>query len=58
MNTDSRMESHGEPGRIHVCPATCEKLQDQFLFEDRGAIAVKGKGEINTFFITGRKFGA
>ena len=55
VNTASRMESHGLPGRIQVTSATKQRLQDKFLFESRGTIEVKGKGEMITYFITGIK---
>ena len=45
VNTASRMESHGTPGRIQITRATYELLADEFEFEPRGRIAVKGKGE-------------
>jgi class 3 adenylate cyclase len=51
VNLASRMESHGEPGRIHVSAATRDLLGDEFLFEDRGAVAVKGSGPMETFFL-------
>jgi class 3 adenylate cyclase len=54
VNTASRMESHGQPGRVHVSEAVFKALQQQFVFEARGAITVKGKGELNTWFLTGR----
>jgi PAS domain S-box-containing protein len=55
VNIASRMESHGIPGKIHVTTATYERLQEQYLFEKRGVIQVKGKGEMTTYFLKGRK---
>ncbi|MCA1994489.1 MAG: response regulator [Coleofasciculus sp. S288] len=55
VNVASRMESCGEAGRIQVTAATYERLQDQFEFEERGATFVKGKGEMITYWLTGRK---
>jgi adenylate cyclase len=54
VNLASRMESHGEPSRIHVAPATRALLGDAFRFADRGEIAVKGKGMLHTSFLLGR----
>lgn len=51
----SRMESQGIDGRIQVTMATYERLKDNYLFEDRGKILVKGKGEMSTYFLVGRK---
>jgi adenylate cyclase len=56
VNIASRMESHGIPGKIQVTAATYERLQEQYLFEKRGVIPVKGKGEMTTYFLKGRKF--
>jgi class 3 adenylate cyclase len=56
VNTASRMESHGTPGYIQVTQATYERLRDNYLFKERGVIQVKGKGEMTTYFLTGRKF--
>lgn len=55
VNIASRMESHGSPGRIHVSEVAYEKLKDKFIFEPRGTIQVKGKGEMDTYFLNGRK---
>ena len=54
VNLASRMESHGEPSRIHVSPATRALLGDAFLFADRGEVTVKGKGVLRTSFLLGR----
>ena len=55
VNTASRMESHGLPGCIQVTSAIYDILQDKYVFESRGAIEVKGKGEMNTYFLTSLK---
>ncbi|HEY9726509.1 MAG TPA: adenylate/guanylate cyclase domain-containing protein [Chroococcales cyanobacterium] len=55
VNIASRMESSGLPGRIQVTAATKELLQDKFLFEERGAILVKGKGKMVSYWLVGRK---
>jgi len=55
VNVAARMESHGESMRIQVSEATYQILHDQYLFEERGSISVKGKGEMNTYFLTGKK---
>ena len=53
VNTASRMESHGLPGCIQVTSATYQRLQEKYFFESRGTIEVKGKGEMNTYFLKG-----
>jgi class 3 adenylate cyclase len=57
VNTASRMESHGVGGRIQVTDATRLRLSEPFVLEARGAIDVKGKGEMNTWFLNGRNAG-
>jgi adenylate cyclase len=53
VNTASRMESHGVPGRIQVTQAVRDRLGDSFQFEERGMIDIKGKGPMSTFFLLG-----
>lgn len=57
VNTASRMESHGEALKIHTSPHTKEHLNksDSYIFESRGPIHVKGKGNIETFWLLGHK---
>jgi guanylate cyclase len=55
VNVASRMESHGEPGRIQVSADSYALLKDDFLFEPRGTITIKGKGEMETWYLVGRK---
>jgi adenylate cyclase len=55
VNTASRMESHGVPGRIHVTGRTRDRLADAFEMECRGEIQVKGKGPMTTYFVLGRR---
>ena len=54
VNTASRMESHGEAGRVHCSSAVYEALKDSkdsFAFEERGEMEIKGKGMMRTYFI-------
>ncbi len=55
VNTASRMESHGTPGRIQITGATYELVADEFECEPRGMITVKGKGEIETWYLIGQR---
>ena len=54
VNTASRMESHGEAGRPHMTEATRQRLAAPFLCEARGAIEIKGKGVMQTWYLSGR----
>ena len=55
VNTASRMESTGIPGRIQLAPATYELLKDAFECAPRGTVDVKGKGEMPTWFLVGAR---
>lgn len=55
VNIASRMESHGIPGAIQVSSATYERLKNKYLFEERGTIDVKGKGEMTTYLLKSKK---
>lgn len=50
-NTASHMESHGLPGAIHCTEATAMLLQGAFQLQARGALEIKGKGEMHTFLL-------
>lgn len=51
VNTASRMESHGVPGRIQVSPSTHRLLEGRFVMEPRGVVDIKGKGPTDTWFL-------
>jgi adenylate cyclase len=55
VNTASRMESHALPDTIQVTRATYEHLRDRYELKRRGPIEVKGKGEMVTYLLVGRK---
>ena len=55
VNTASRMESSGVADEIHVTREVRDRLADAFVFEDRGSIQVKGKGEMSTFLLKGKR---
>lgn len=54
VNIASRMESHGLPGSIHVTQDVYERLKNNFFFQSRGEMSIKGKGNMPTYFLTGR----
>jgi adenylate cyclase len=53
VNTASRMESNGMPGEIQITRATYELLKDGFVCRRRGTIEVKGKGQMETWYLEG-----
>uniref|UniRef100_A0A8R1DKZ9 Guanylate cyclase n=2 Tax=Caenorhabditis japonica TaxID=281687 RepID=A0A8R1DKZ9_CAEJA len=59
VNTASRMESNGKPGRIHVS-AEANGLLAQvggFQTESRGEVIIKGKGVMETYWLIGESSG-
>jgi adenylate cyclase len=53
VNTASRMESQSTPGEIQITRATYELLKDEFDCRRRGTILVKGKGQMETWYLVG-----
>jgi len=54
VNTASRMESNGEPMRVHCSQDMASLLKTTFRLEDRGEMFIKGKGNMRTHFILGK----
>ncbi|WOD40388.1 adenylate/guanylate cyclase domain-containing protein [Nodosilinea sp. E11] len=55
VNVASRMESSSEPGRIQVTAATYDRLKDYYQLEYRGRTAIKGRGEMETYWLLGHR---
>ncbi|GEM_PF-1502482 len=55
VNVASRMESLGETGKIQVSDDARERLKELFVLAPRGVVSVKGRGEMQTWWLTGRK---
>ena len=53
VNTASRMESTGVPGSIQVSAATYRLIRHRYHCTPRGTVAVKGKGDLETFILVG-----
>jgi class 3 adenylate cyclase len=53
VNTANRIENVGETGKVNISQATYELIKDDpaFTFEARGKIEVKGKGEVEMWFV-------
>lgn len=54
VNTAARMESHGEPDKVHVSEATVRALGNGWDLEERGTVEIKGKGAMRTYWLRGR----
>ncbi|MEA3316356.1 MAG: adenylate/guanylate cyclase domain-containing protein, partial [Bacteroidota bacterium] len=55
VNTASRMESSGEPGKINITENTYLLIKDFFICRYRGKMPVKHKGEIDMYFVESYK---
>ena len=55
VNVASRMESQGDPERTQVTEAVYNRLKNGYNFEQRGAIAIKGKGDMITYWLLDKK---
>lgn len=53
VNTASRMESSGEPGKINISGTTYEFVKEFFICRHRGRMPVKYKGELDMYFVEG-----
>jgi class 3 adenylate cyclase len=51
VNLASRMESVGIPDSIQVTRPVYEQVKDMFVFEPRGSIEVKGKGQVEAWVL-------
>ncbi len=55
VNTASRLETAGEPGKINISGETYEYIKEYFICTYRGKILAKNKGEIDMYFVEGLK---
>ena len=55
VNTASRMESSGEPGRVNISAATHKLVKKYFECTSRGKVAAKNKGDLEMYFVEGIK---
>ncbi|XP_054286538.1 uncharacterized protein LOC129002618 [Macrosteles quadrilineatus] len=59
VNTAARMESTGEAMKIHITKTTKDLLDivGGFIVESRGEVEIKGKGVMETYWLTGKEGG-
>ncbi|HKR03662.1 MAG TPA: adenylate/guanylate cyclase domain-containing protein [Bacteroidia bacterium] len=55
VNTAARMQQHGEPGKINISGTTFGLIKHRFQCTHRGRIEVKHKGEVDMYFVEGKK---
>ena len=51
VNIASRMESTGIAGKIQVTNVVYQRLQQKFVFEERGEVSIKGKGNMTVYLL-------
>jgi class 3 adenylate cyclase len=54
VNLASRLESSGQPGRVHMLADVAGTLADRFDIETRPPVSLKGIGEVATAFLSRR----
>ncbi len=55
VNIAIRMESHGVADAIQVSESVYNMAKGIFDFEERDTVVIKGKGEMKTFIVRGKK---
>ncbi len=55
VNVTSRYESYCIPNHIHVSPEMARTLTRKYILESRGVMTMRSVGEVETFFLKGRK---
>jgi class 3 adenylate cyclase len=53
-NLAARLDTHGEPDRVHVSDPAAERLRGAFAIEPRGVVPIKGKGSLPTHWLDAR----
>ena len=51
VNTASRMQMSGEAGKVNISAATYDLIKDYFICKSRGNIDVKGKGDLQMYWV-------
>lgn len=55
MSLASRLEESSLPNKIHISEKMAFMLKEEYIFEQRGAMTFKGVGQMNTYFLVGKK---
>jgi class 3 adenylate cyclase/HAMP domain-containing protein len=55
VNVTSRLEGSAEPMKIHVSESVHSRLEDSYLFEERGEVELRNRGKLRTYYLIGKK---
>ncbi len=55
VNVASRLESSGEAGKIQISAEMAEALNGRYRVESRGKVVLRGRGEVESYFLLGRE---
>jgi adenylate cyclase len=55
VNVTSRLEGTAEPMKIHVSESVHARLEDSYLFEQRGEVELRNRGKLRTYYLIGKK---
>ena len=55
VNTAARLETYGMNGKIQVTEETKRILEWDFNFEERGTVSIKGKGDMELWYLEGSR---
>ena len=55
VNIAQRMEANGEADKVNISQNVFNETKGFFEFQSRGKVLVKGKGEMEMYFVTGIK---
>jgi adenylate cyclase len=55
VNVTNRLEGTAEPMKIHVSESVHARLEDSYLFEDRGQVELRNRGKLRTYYLIGKK---
>jgi class 3 adenylate cyclase len=53
VNVASRLEANALPNRILISADAAQHLADDFILEAHGHLDLKGRGQMDTFFLAG-----
>ena len=52
VNLASRLETMGEPNRVHISEATYWRVRDFYEFDERPPVEIRGFGIMRSFFVS------